>query len=761
MPSPNLLRTWAPFVALALAALATAQDQPKVTLTQPATKASIVLQQISKLTGVYLAADPIVGNIPVLVSVTDAPLDQLLQRIADATGGSLKTENDGYRLVNDNEQRMAEQAKERGWTIEAFERAKKKALETATGTGRWDQKTLDELVAKAQARREQLQNRINSANRGGNPGQITIYDSGAYSLTPANGAATRALSLLPASVLAGIGPGDRVVYSSSPNRMQQRIPFNVTQIVNDFVYNHNMLAKRAPDLKPPSNVNLIGALTSGDPIQGVAETHLILSRGYRSSTINVEIKFADQNGLYVGQGSTSVTPDFGTVGGATSNEGKVIELSEVSRQMAVIMAQEVAAPTADRSFFRVAQRGGGNISLVTVASGSDSLPKQFPDELLQVFTNPDKFDPASLYVSDAFIQAAKASGKNLVASFPDTIVRDLARLLVRGNVTTDSVLAASPAYGLTIDKTGDWMYVTPTWANAARTTRFDRDQAAKFFRAVNSRGFATLEERADYSFYVTVGTPDRPLDMVFLGLINKDVGDQLSQDVAMNLDLLRLYGTVPDAAKKQSGDKFAIKYGQLGGAGKKLAEHSYYSRASGMMMLGGQGQQISMMMMTSDTGPDGRSMPPANSIMNEPTEALPNGIPFEANVVISRTLQDGVYASTKGLRLGQLLTADELGMRQGMLDANFNGGTDQVPQYDTYTPAQVLSVEISLELGEFGRPSADFKDGWLLNNAHAMSYAQLPDSFRLKVEEAKRRFGAPAQTLAPIRRDGRGGGGGG
>ncbi|MEX2244116.1 MAG: hypothetical protein WD716_09760 [Fimbriimonadaceae bacterium] len=756
MNRPNLLRTWAAAAAFGLAALTIAQDQPKVTLSMPSAKASAVLAEISKLTGVPLASDPIVGNLPVLVSVSDAPLDQLMQKIADAVGGELKAENGGYRLVNDQAQRREEEAREKGWTITAFDKGKTRALGDMTGTGRWDKKTLDDLVAKAQARQQQLMERINSVERQ-QGARLTMIDSSAVSMTPASGAAKRALQLLPASVLASVGPGDRFVYATSPTRKQLRMPINVTPIANDFVYNHNMLAQGAPQLRSPQGVEIVGALNSGEPIQGVVDTHLVLSRGYRSTTVSVEIKFVDRNGLYVGQGSVAVSPDYGGVQGSVSAEGKEIALSELSRQMAVIMAQETASATSDRQAFRLATESGGG-AFVTMVGGEGGLPKQFPDELLNVFVNPDKFEPTSLYVSESFIQAAQAEGKDLVASFPDTVVRDLARLLVKGPVTSKGLIAASPSFGLTVDATGDWLFVTPTWANSARETRFDRGAAAALYRSVNTRGFATLEELADYSFRLVTGTADRPLDMVYLSLINKDVSDQFNEYASFSLDLLRLYGLIPENAKRQAGEQYATQYRTLTPQGRALADRSYYNRGAGAGMFFGAGQAMSAMVMTMEERAGGRSGPPANSIINEPTEALPNGIPAEALISLRRTLKDGVFASTKGVRGGQLLGAEELGMRQGMLEANI-GGNVQSPQYDTFVMAQLVQVELSIELGDYGRPSAMFKDGWLMNNARAMTFGQLPEGFRAEVGQWRSRFTNPRIGEEQRVRIGRGGGG--
>lgn len=762
MPTTKRLRTWAATAVLALAALTQAQQQPKVTLSMPATKLSVIAAEIKQQTGVQITCNPTVANIPVLVSVTDVPLDQLLQKLAQVTGGEIFAQGEGFLMSKSDKLRTDEANKENGWIVAAFDRAKKRIASTPSAIpDRWDDKTLSDLVTKAQKTREEMSARLSGIQRQ-QGAQITMFDSSAASSTPASGSARKATELIPSSVLASIKPGERAVYSSTPNRMQRRMPINVTQIVNDFVYNHNLLAKAAPQLAPTPGVNIVGGLTAGEPIQGVTETHLILSRGYRSTTVNVEIKFADRNGLYVGQGQYSITPEYAPAQPSTTEEGTKVEISELARQMAVIMAQETASPSSDRTAFRVASvGGGGGASFITVGSGGDSLPKQIPDELLNVFVNPDKYDPTSLYVSECYIQAAKAEGKDLVAAFPDTIVRDLARTLVKGNVTHKAILGSSAAYGLSVDSASEWMVVTPTWANAARSTRFDRDQAAKLFRSIHSRGFAFLEELADYSFFVTVGLPDRSLDNVYLGLINKDVGDQFNEYVSMSLDLLQLYGTVPENSKRQAGEKLQLAYRTLSPQGKQLADHAYYARPSGFMMpqFAGGGQ-FSAVMMTMETTANGRPMPPANSVLNEPTEALPNGIPGEALVNIDRTLQEAVFASTKGIRGGQMLSAEELGMRQGLVDANFSGGTAPL-QFDTYQPAQLLQVSVTFDLGDYGRPSAYFKDAWLVNGSRPVAYNQLPEGFRAKVEQAKQNMlRPPAEVPVGGAVRVRGGGGG-
>ncbi|MCH8980050.1 MAG: hypothetical protein IH945_12530 [Armatimonadetes bacterium] len=737
----NFNRFWTIAGGMAIAAAALAQDEVKVTFSEPTMKASAVLEAIMRQTGVLLTADSIVGDIPILVSVEDAPLGELLDRISQVTGGALKPEGNGYRLVNDRLGRQAEERLERQWTIEAFERARKKQLESNIYPNLWTAETVDGMVKNEQGRREQLRNRILETRALGSNQALNIFHGGTGTVTPARASALRALKSIRASTLASIGPGDRVVYSTRPTRMQKRMPLNTGGIVRDFIRNHNLLAQRSAGLRQDQSIRFSGGLNSAEPIEGIGKMYVILSRGQRSSTVQIEVKFADTNGLFVGQGYLSVTPDYGPRSRATSDEGEPIELSRLSREMAVIMAQESNSPTSDRQVFRVALGGvGGRTSALIVSSGSDNLPKKFSDELMQAFVNPDKYDPTGFYTAESYMQAAKASGKNLVATFPDSVVTELAIKLVQGRLTTKGLIAASPGFGLKVEEEEGWMTVTPTWPAATRNHRFDRDEAAKLFRSVSSRGYATLDELADYSFHLSVGSSQRTLDMIYLSLINKDVADLFSQYVNGNLDLLRLYASLPQQLKRSVGEDMRTRVGRLPRKAKVFAERAAY-RPGGMtyFSFGGQrGRMTAMISRTVEQGAQQRQGLPGNSILREPTESMPNGLPAEATLVFGRTIEDGVLASATNVRGGRMMTAPQLGMQQSMLANIVVSGAFQQREFNKFVLAQIADISIAIDLGEFGRPSARFQDAWLVRGARALTYPQLPEGFRAMVDRTRK-----------------------
>ena len=86
------------------------------------------------------------------------------------------------------------------------------------------------------------------------------------------------------------------------------------------------------------------------------------------------------------------------------------------------------------------------------------------------------------------------------------------------------------------------------------------------------------------------------------------------------------------------------------------------------------------------------------------------------------------------------MTAGQLGMQQGMSSngrmSEFMAGKD----YDRFRLGQIADISLAIDLGDIGRPSASFQDGWLLAGSRDLTYGQLPESFRLAVEESKQRM---------------------
>ena len=723
-----------------MATVAAAQEQPTVTFSRPTMSMGEVLKAITQQTGVSVTANPGLRDVPILVSVKDVPLDELLDRIALVTGTKVEKRDYGLLFVADKDARKAQADREREWTEEAFDRAKQKLSANNKLPDRWTADAVDKIVADDQAMRERLTAQLsNLENVRGN--RTMVFDSRMGGMSPARSSAFRVLDALPADVLASVGPGDRVVYTTRPTRMQKRMPFLTSRIVRDFVTNHNLLASRSSRAPSDPSIEIVGSVGGTAPIQGVSKMYVILSRGQQTQSVQVQVKFADTNGLFVGESSLGVAPDFGTAREERSSEGKVIELSQMSRDLAVIMAQETSSPSSNREVFQLATWGGSG-TFQLISSGSSSLPKKIPDALMKALVDPRGNEPTGFYIAESFIQAGAATGKNVVAAFHDGLLPSLAQKLVQGKLTTGGLIAASTGLGLNVEQDDEWLTVSPIWASSARATMFDRKEASKLFGRIHSRGFATLDELADYSFSPVTGTPRKSLDLVYMSLINKDVADQFGMYVNSNLDMLRLYGSLPADMKRSEGEDIQVPTNRLMGKAKGFVVRVAYRPMGGFSFVGGMGvESRAIIAVSMEEDPQQRQGVPAKSVLREPTESMPNGLPAGSTLVFSRRIEDAVFASVTGVRGGKFMSAGQLGMQQGMLSrggvmSQFMAGQN----YDRFRLSQSAHITVAIDLGEIGRPSASFHDGWLLSGSRDLTYGQLPESFRQAVDAAKQRM---------------------
>lgn len=75
-------------------------------------------------------------------------------------------------------------------------------------------------------------------------------------------------------------------------------------------------------------------------------------------------------------------------------------------------------------------------------------------------------------------------------------------------------------------------------------------------------------------------------------------------------------------------------------------------------------------------------------------------------------------------------------MHQGLAGRNFQ----HQAEFDTFKLGQIANIQMAIDLGETGRPSAQFQDGRLLAGACKMGYRELPEGFRATVDEMRQRM---------------------
>ncbi|MCH7905169.1 MAG: hypothetical protein IH944_11495 [Armatimonadetes bacterium] len=711
-----------------------AQDlDQSVTFSRSVGPARQVVRELGNQLGLYLDTNGVIEDELLLLHVTDQPLSAVMDKIAEALSAKWIKEEKGYRLVDDVGKRKSEELSEARRRTNAFAEGLHKKTSPQQ---RWTRGELEKMMEQ-RARTGQSYQSYVRAPENSQDSVIEIISSSMLSQNPAQLAASQVLGEIPPKLLASVGPGDRIVYTSRPNRMQKRFLGSLNSVAKNFIFNHNVMLDAKSRTQTDSNVRVITGTGRYDrPLQQVGKILIILSRSYRSDTVSVEVVVADQQGVIVSRGRANIAPVWPEAKRALVEPGgEEITVTPLAREMAQLFSQDSARTVSERLVFSVSTSSGNPTSILF--TGESKGAPDFSEDLMRFLVQPHKFDPTSLYVSQAFEQAAASRDLSLVASFPDSIVIDLARRLTSGKLTVDELLTTSSAYGAESSISDGWLVVRPTWPASARLMQFNRVAAAKLFGAVANRGFATLDELAAYSIEMSPLRSSSSLDTVYLGMISPDVAELLSQYTSGQFDLLRLYATLPYKVSDASQAGGATLYGQLNGKARQYAQRAVYRPgAFGFLQFaGGYGVGNVMLIRRLNLSEQERQIP---TLMSEPTEALPNGVPTNTPIVVARTVEDGIFATVTGRRGGKFFTAQEFAMHESMARNGFGAGS--VITYNQFQTAEIGDVTLTIKLGDMGDRSATFRDARISRSSKKLTLANLPAPFLEALAKARERM---------------------
>jgi hypothetical protein len=339
------------------------------------------LKDLSGATGLHLAADPDTGREIVIISVTNAPIQDLLAAIAKVTAGTWN----GDRL---------------------------QALNSL-----WQKQTEDLGEARVKYIKDQLADYIAQ-----NYGLAAKFEA-------------KLISSLDISEIANLNDSQKIVYSTVPNELEHLLPVSPDE-VKAFVKEYNKSSEGAGPNRISSPPTKIMLTVERSPLK-IIETRMV---------------FLDKRGK------------------------KTVELSYVGFDT---VETDVAGP----SDINLASMKGGNPLTLSPAASllRSSRGSNLPPDLESKLVNPDKYDPASFVVSEAFIQWARARKTQLVADVPDGL--DLFDQDTRAQ-TDESFMSAVTHYkcGVSAEDANGWTYITPKQPTLARSQRFDRKVWSTFLK---------------------------------------------------------------------------------------------------------------------------------------------------------------------------------------------------------------------------------------------------------------------------------------
>lgn len=483
-----------------------------------------VVAEIAEKSGSALKVSDNLGAHYLVVKVDGVPLSDLRAKIAEVTTGKWTLHEDGSMTLERDAAKWAQ-------AVQADRQAKREHL------GHSIAQRLKYLAEQEAAQMEDVSGEH----------QI-IHDVGASA--PVHIALSRILGQMDLAFLAELKPQERVVFSSSPTRMQRPLSASATQVLAQLVVAHNAevaKSKGKPDPLegiPPEARKYLEALRSfmprtfDDPItEPPAKALVIVSRDAsiwytQDVDVRIELRFYDRNGTVILAGETSVS----------SGSEWDREIDAMSESIGAV-EEEVQSQTESPAI----KLRPESLAMAAAFQHAGSMGPTISAATMQALLQPDLHDPLSFAPSDVVIHAAGA--RNLVANLPDQAVQ--LPVSDEGGVTGDSYTDTS-LYRVLEDER--WYVLIPANPVTTENTRADRLALAKLAQASYTKGVPSLPDAMEYAR--TVEDPLRsPINYQYFNIFcpNSITGQG---GLSQTFDMLRLYALLGE------GQRLALRRGE-------------------------------------------------------------------------------------------------------------------------------------------------------------------------------------------------------
>ncbi|MBA3725385.1 MAG: hypothetical protein H0W86_02775, partial [Armatimonadetes bacterium] len=410
-------------VALSASA-AFAQSERRLDYTTSGAELSAIVKEIGKLPGQKLSVDRSLAKEIVVVSVNGVTASEFREKLADCVSGKwVEREGDAFELVADD-------------VLSAVRR-------------RQDQ--------KAYAR--DIYARLDKSIERNRP--MLLEEGGVGSHYGRETLTLRIAKLIPVSVYEDLLIGDRIVFSSNPNRLQRKLP-DVSESFESF--------RRADKEKIIAEEAIQGRTAEVD-LPPVSSFLLVLER-------------RDREDLFL---SFQAIGDNGTVVSTTFTSAESLEpaMAPPSAEGAKIAWSTVALEIA-----RVYSRWTSH-AIYGLAP--------LPDAVIDSFRDPVSHEPLSYAFGTGMLALAKERKANVIATISDMNFGGALGFARNGLVTGEFWRLLNARQSIHATDSNGWIIVRPTDPISARESRGDRRALRDLIAGKGSRLYPTLDSLAAFA----------------------------------------------------------------------------------------------------------------------------------------------------------------------------------------------------------------------------------------------------------------------
>jgi hypothetical protein len=709
-----------------------------------------VLAQVSASSGLTVTAVPELHGDRMLLRVADMPLESLLNAIAKATSAKWEKKESGWSLLPDRAAQLkVDQGvlKQRIAAINKNIADKYKALNAPPEI---PTPAADEPKMTPEEEKEFRE--MMNASRGSNPEAQLLSE---------------ALRQMDPRVLAGIRPGDRVVFTATPTRMQV-FSGVLTPLLPAFYEAYNKQAKvdeeaeRARANEPVDDatsqmLNLFGNMRpqSRSVLKSpCAKVILVVSpqgmmppdsNGY-PSTLSVELFGFDAKGEIKLRGADALMVGESYWGGMIDEEmleGVAVPTSDSATPVAA-PPRDKKAPVADHPVVAAVQDAPLEVSEIlkqfrsatTMTDPAATMSAVIPEELRKRLMKPTQFDPLSFEVGDAWLQVGKKQNWQIVASVTEYApmsfganrnggkMKDFVRRYVR-SAAVDATLDAGT------------LVISPKNPAAARSERLDRGALESLITASGATGFPGVDALAEYAA-VNPNPMQTPTIMPYFltvipGLLSMDM-----MSAPTTWETLGLFGSLGKSQRDTLMKGGRVPFSQLAGA----------QLANMKRMVYGPNNQIRE---TDDKESDspfpfafmGGAGAQRTTFRNEPTELLPNGLPPEGYVELKNEDQDMVTLAGEGAAMSRAFGAfgaDEMAFFRMMLESPEAAQAMGGMTFDKFRVGQRSRLTFFFYLAPKVFIRSSVNHDRLDPKSAVVGYDKLPERFKNEVKKRRDKF---------------------
>jgi hypothetical protein len=420
-------------------------QQPKITLTMPATRMKSALAILSEATHLRLAASSVYADDVLVANLKDAPADKTLRHLAEALVAKWVAEKDGtMRLVPDADAMRAAEKREQLAASELLD----KSLAYLSKRLSEQPDELDDKAIRAYKTKLEAEKNARKAAEAAQDFDRMFLASSAVEETPAWRALARLLPLLDRKELLAMPNDAREVWAERPTPMQHPMPAGSEEVLSQYRREEHLL----------------------DPTLEVARVKIVMKKWEHGGAFNAEIIAldasggkVDQNGARLNADSDQLKISYSVRSAIPALPGeKPIEIPGDARDMRIALKHD------DRNPERPA------------------LLTKFRGRLLDPIAN----EPTQWHVAADLLAAAQASGKNLIGTVNDLVQAGFWR---SGPMTPNQALKRHAAY---VEPSSDgWLVARST----EPVSRVSRPNAAAFLTESVRLGGVQLDSAAAWA----------------------------------------------------------------------------------------------------------------------------------------------------------------------------------------------------------------------------------------------------------------------